>query len=577
MMRMTFPESDEASILTDLSHVLTGKAWKVIWSHVRVENETTVTGFHLVNGWGPERYLYFAAKYSRPFDNYQIISDGKPVVYDSYKNYRFRSRTEAAGANLQFLAEYKTKKDEPILVKVGDLGGQRGQRLEESRCRNSRLGFREGPQRHPREMGPRTEQDPNRRLAGGKGNLLHRHVSRFTTPNLYQDVTGEYRGLDQNIHKAEGFTNYAVFSLWDTYRAEHPLFALIQAERDADMINSMLAHYDQSVDHLLPIWSLPGNETWCMIGYHAVPVIVDAYLKGVKGFDAERAYQGDQNHGHESRLRQRRRLRQTRLGALATRKTNRSRKRSNTPTTISASRRWPRPWARRTITNISCTGRPATRTSSIPRSASCAARIRNGKWREPFDPHGHADITEGTSWQYSWYVPHDVPGLIALARRQGEVHRRSSTNSSPSASRENSEADDIQRRHRRILARQRAEPSHHLPLLLRRPDLEGGRAPASGHEDGSTATSRTRSRGNDDCGQMSAWYIFTALGFYPVCPGSDYYVIGSPAREEGRDASLQRQDIHGRSPKISRRRTSTSSRSSSTARIGPSPSCPIAK
>ena len=98
----------------------------------------------------------------------------------------------------------------------------------------------------------------------------------FLTPVLYQDVNGEYRGLDQNTRKANGFKNHAIFSLWDTYRATHPLFCLLQPERNADMINSMLAHYDQSADHLLPVWSLSGNETWCMIGYHAVPVIVDA-------------------------------------------------------------------------------------------------------------------------------------------------------------------------------------------------------------------------------------------------------------------------------------------------------------
>ena len=125
----------------------------------------------------------------------------------------------------------------------------------------------------------------------------------FLAPNLYQDVTGEYRGLDQNIHQAKGFTNYTVFSLWDTFRATHPLFALIQAPRDADMINSMLAHYDQSVEHMLPIWSLQANETWCMVGYHAVPVIVDAFLKGVKGFDRDRAYDAIRTTAIESGLR----------------------------------------------------------------------------------------------------------------------------------------------------------------------------------------------------------------------------------------------------------------------------------
>ena len=138
----------------------------------------------------------------------------------------------------------------------------------------------------------------------------------FLAPNLYEDVTGEYRGLDSNIHQAKGFKNYAVFSLWDTFRATHPLFALIQSQRDSDMINSLLAHYDQSVDHLLPMWSLQGNETWCMIGYHAVPVIVDGYLEGRQRLRRGAGLPGHQDHGHEPRLRRRGRLRQTRLGPL---------------------------------------------------------------------------------------------------------------------------------------------------------------------------------------------------------------------------------------------------------------------
>src|SRR3984893_19258632 len=115
MIRMTFPVSDDASILTDLSHVLTGKKWKVVWSHVRVEDNSTVTGFHLVNGWAKERYLYFAARYSRPFDRAQIMSDGKPVIYDTY---RFRSTREAVGTNLQFLAHYNTGEKQTIVIKV---------------------------------------------------------------------------------------------------------------------------------------------------------------------------------------------------------------------------------------------------------------------------------------------------------------------------------------------------------------------------------------------------------------------------------------------------------------------------
>ena len=129
MMRMTFPASDRASILIDLQHVLSGKKWKVIWSHVRVEDDSTVTGYHLVNGWAKERPLYFAAHFSRPFDQAEIFSDGKPVIYDTY---RFRSAREAAGTNLQFVATYHTKEQEPILIQGRGLGRQCGECLGES-------------------------------------------------------------------------------------------------------------------------------------------------------------------------------------------------------------------------------------------------------------------------------------------------------------------------------------------------------------------------------------------------------------------------------------------------------------
>jgi predicted alpha-1,2-mannosidase len=130
-----------------------------------------------------------------------------------------------------------------------------------------------------------------------KGTMMKRQMTSFYTalyhtflsPTVYTDIDGSYRGLDQNIHKAEGFTNYTTFSLWDTYRALHPLFTILQQERTADMINSMLAHYDQSVHDMLPVWSHHANENWCMIGYHSVPVIADAIVKKIEGFDYARA------------------------------------------------------------------------------------------------------------------------------------------------------------------------------------------------------------------------------------------------------------------------------------------------
>lgn len=140
-------------------------------------------------------------------------------------------------------------------------------------------------------MGKGTFQIPDRGETGSKGSLLHGSLSCCVTSIYFQDADGCFRGLDKNIEKAEGFTNYTVFSLWDTYRALHPWFNLVHQDINADIANSMLAHYNKSVEKMLPIWSFYGNETWCMIGYHAVSVLADMIVKGIKGFDYERAYE----------------------------------------------------------------------------------------------------------------------------------------------------------------------------------------------------------------------------------------------------------------------------------------------
>ena len=229
MFRMTFPQSDQSSILIDLSHVLGGK---VIWSRLRVVSAPgdkeldTVTGFHLSNGWGPDRPLYFAAKFSRPFDDFTIFSDGKPVVYNTY---RFRSSREAAGPNLRFLAKYKTQPNEPILVKVGISPISAANAMKNLEADIPAWDFervvRETREKWKRELSKIQIEGSTEDKQTFYTGMYH----CFNTPNLYQDVTDEYLGLDHNIHQAKGFTNYAIYSLWDTFRAEHPLFTLIQA------------------------------------------------------------------------------------------------------------------------------------------------------------------------------------------------------------------------------------------------------------------------------------------------------------------------------------------------------------
>lgn len=529
MMRFTFPATDQASIMTDLQHFLSGNRFKLIWSHVRVEDNATVTGFHLINGWGKERYLYYAARYSRPFDRYRIMSNGSEVNYDSHKNYRFRSRNEAAGTNLQFLAEYRTHDAEAITVKVAISAISAANALANLDAEIPDWDFnrvREATRaKWDRELSriqiEGSQQD--------KETFYTAMYHCFQAPNLYQDVTGEYRGLDSNIHRAKDFKNYAVFSLWDTYRATHPLFCLIQAERNRDMIESLLAHYDQSVDHLLPVWSLQGNETWCMVGYHAVPVIVDAYLKGVKGFDKNRAYAAIKrtalNPDYDAVAKY------AELGWVPFDLENEA-----------VSKTLEYAYDDYCIAQMAkALGKKDDYATFMKRAMSYTnlfdstvglmrGKDSQGRWREPFDPHlfvQGGDWTEGTSWQYSWYVPQDVPGLIRLMGGKEKFCRKLdelftfTANSSEGL-------DDIQGRIGEYWHGN--EPSHHIIYLYCYAG-QPWKAQERLHQVlqtqyGNKPNSLT---GNDDCGQMSAWYIFTALGFYPVCPGSDYYVIGSPA------------------------------------------------
>lgn len=529
MMRMTFPASDDASVLTDLQHVLSGKKWKVVWSHVRMEDNSTITGYHLVNGWAKERPIYFAARYSRPFDKAEIFSDGKPVIYNTY---RFRSTKEAAGTNLQFVATYKTKEQEPILIKVGISGVSAANALKNLDS--------EIPDWNFEALRERTRAKWDHELARIQVDGTEEEKETFYTsvyhaflaPNLYEDVTHEYRGLDQNTHLAQGFTNYTVFSLWDTYRATHPLFALIQAPRDADMINSLLAHYDQSVEHMLPIWSLQANETWCMIGYHAVPVIADAFAKGVKGFNPMRAYEAMKTtaiNPHYDSV-----ATYAKLGWVPFDKENES-----VSKTLEYAyddyciAQMAKALGKKDDVAYFTKRAGSYRNVFDPSVGLMRGKDSSGHWHSPFNPHsydqsaGVNDFTEGTSWQYSWYVPHDVPGLIQLMGGPEKFSQKLDSLFTFKDADQDKGVSDIQGRIGEYWHGN--EPSHHVIYLY----SYAGQPWKAAERLRQVVTTFYGNKpnslsGNDDCGQMSAWYIFTRLGFYPVCPASDYYVIGAP-------------------------------------------------
>jgi predicted alpha-1,2-mannosidase len=535
LMRMVFPASDHASILTDLHHFLNGNVdapgrFSLIWSHVRVEDKSTITGFHLVNGWAKERCLYFAARYSKPFDSHRIYSGGQEVKYNTY---RFRGRNEAAGTNLQFVAEYKTSPGEVIEVKIAVSAVSAANALQNL--------DREIPDWDFDRVRAQTREKWSRELGrvriegtqDQKETFYTAMYHCFLEPSLYDDSDGEYRGLDSNIHTARGFHNYTVFSLWDTYRATHPLFALIQARRDSDMIQSLLAHFDQSVDHLLPVWSLQGNETWCMIGYHAVPVIVDGFLKGVKGFDAQHAYEAIRatatNPDYDSVAAY------SRLGWVPFDQENESVSKTleyafddycaaQMAKALGKKADWEYFMRRASsFTNLY--------DSSI---GLMRPKDSHGQWRTPFNPHFYDDdsrtndFTEGTSWQYSWYAPQDVGRLMALSGGRKAFADKLDQLFTFHQADASKGLDDVQGRIGEYWHGN--EPSHHIIYLYSYAGQPWKTAERLREVVRTQYGNKPDSlSGNDDCGQMSAWYIFTMLGFYPVCPASDYYVIGRPS------------------------------------------------
>lgn len=531
ILKFTFPKSDSANIMMDLAHVL---QWKVVWSNIRCENKTLITGFHLVNGWAKERYLYFAAKYSRPYDDFGIISGGKLSYYNTY---RFRSRYESAGANLQYYTRYSTRDNEVIMVKIGISGVSTANALKNLDAEIPGWDFDKVVKDTRAKWNAEMQKI---QIEGSKDEKETFYTSLYhalLVPNIYEDVNGEYRGFDQNIHQAKGFNNYAIFSLWDTYRAEHPLFTLIQPKRDADMINSMLAHYDQSVDHLLPVWSLNNNETWCMIGYHSVPVIADAIMKGVKGFDYQRAYLAAKttamNPDYDAVKEY------SEIGYVPFNHENES-----VSKTLEYAfddyciAQMAKKLGKKDDYNIFMKRAMSYKNLFDPSSKLMRGKDCNGNWREPFDPHGYIDdmskrdITEGTNWQYTWYVPQDVQGLINLMGGKEYFAAKLDTLFLEKKS------EDIAQGTSDILGRigeywHGNEPSHHIAFLY---DYAGQpwktqelvrRIVTSFYGNKSNSLC-----GNDDCGQMSAWFLFNTMGFYPVAPGSNYYVIGTPCAKK---------------------------------------------
>ncbi|MDB4303804.1 GH92 family glycosyl hydrolase, partial [Desulfosarcina sp.] len=349
----------------------------------------------------------------------------------------------------------------------------------------------------------------------------------FLVPNLFMDVDGQYRGRDLQIHQADGFDYYTIFSLWDTFRAEHPLFTLTQQDRTVDFIKTMLAQYEYG--GRLPVWELAANETECMIGYHSIPVIVDAYMKGIRGFDVEKAFEAMK---HSAELDHFGLEFYKNMGYIP----GNEESESVSKTLEYAFDDWCIAIMAKDLGKMDDYKRYLKRAQSYknvfdPTTGFMRAKM-NGRWFEPFDPKEvNFNYTEANSWQYSFFAPQDVNGLVELMGGREEFIASMDKMFNESVETTGRHQSDITG-----LVGQYAhgnEPSHHMAYLYNYVGQPWKTQKWVRHIMDELYTEKPDGLcGNEDCGQMSAWYVLSAMGFYSVTPGQTYYAMGSPLFDE---------------------------------------------
>ncbi len=531
----TFPQSDQSHIVLDLMSGIYNYEDKNVWTFVRVENDTLITGYRQTNGWGRTRTVYFAMAFSKPFYQYGNKNFSKRQVYQGFwrKFDQTKNFPEMAGKQLRAYFDFKTMAGEQIKIKfalssVSTEGAVLNLRTEAPDWNFERV-KQQAQDAWNKELAKITIQSKNK---DDKENFYTSMYHACLSPITYMDVDGSYRGLDQNIHKAKDFTNYTIFSLWDTYRALHPFFNLVQPSRNADMIKSMLAHYDQSVQQMLPVWSHYANENWCMIGYHSVSLIADAVMKGNAPFDANKALDAcvaTARHGSYDGLSY-----YMSMGYVPEDKNG-----SSVSKTLEyAYDDWSIAQMAKKLGRMDIYEEFSKRSQYFKNVYDASIgymrpRMSDGSFRKDFDvlsTHNQGFI-EGNAWNYSLYVPHEPEQLIEMmGGKKRFVAHLDSLFTMHLPDKYFAETEDITRDG--IIGNyvHGNEPSHHVPYLYNWTDQ-----PWKTQERVRMILKKQFKPtpdglgGNDDCGQMSAWYIFTALGFYPVAPGSDQYAIGSPA------------------------------------------------
>ncbi|MCF7885378.1 MAG: GH92 family glycosyl hydrolase, partial [Candidatus Marinimicrobia bacterium] len=513
--KYNFPNTDRANIIFDLQHGIHDRTKE---AYVKLVNDQEIEGYRRSTGWAKDHCVYFIAKFSQKFEQYGIEENEKLRT----------NKKSAKGRNIKTFFRFTTRKNSPVLVKVG---------ISHTSIEGARKNLdTEIPAWNFEKIRKNAKNNWTKALnkidvKGGIGESREVFYTAFyhtmIAPNTFMDVDSQYIRMDDKIHKAEGFTNYTVFSLWDTFRALHPLLNILKPNKSRDMIKTMLKKYEHS--GLLPVWELAANETNCMIGYHSIPVITDAYIKGIKDFDIDRAYKAMKtsamqndfgikpyreygyipaNLEHESVSKT---LEYAYDDWCIAQMAKKMGKQEDYQYFIKRAQ-----YYKNLFDNQTGFMRPKKR----------------GKWSEPFNPNAvSGDYTEANAWQYSFFAPQDVSGMLELYGGKKKFCKKLDDLFSTSKQLTGKKQPDISG-----LIGQYAhgnEPSHHMAYLYSYADQEWKTQAMLRRIMTNFYTNEPEGlAGNEDCGQMSAWYIFSSMGFYPVCPGSDYYVLGTPLFKE---------------------------------------------
>ncbi|HMK04675.1 MAG TPA: GH92 family glycosyl hydrolase [Ferruginibacter sp.] len=506
--KYTFSPGADADVILDLKH-----RDQVLESSLKILNDHTIAGMRRSKAWAVDQHVYFVIEFSTPFTGHGIWKDGKPEpgkIIENETSKDIKAFFHFAGTS--------------VMAKVAISGVSIEGAQKNLAAELPGWNFEKVKLNAQKKWN--TELSKIDIASNDKKQLRTFYTAMYHTmivPNINMDVDRQYRGRDNKIHKAIDFTNYSVFSLWDTYRGAHPLYTIIDRRRTLDYIRSFLAQYQEG--GRLPVWELSSNETDCMIGYHSVPVIVDAYMKGINRFDTKLALEAMKKSATWNHLG---------LPALMDHGLLEmdDEHESVSKTLEYAYDDWCIAQFAKKLGHepdyINYIKRAQSYKNILDLQTGFMRPRKNGNWLSPFDPREvNNNFTEANSWQYSFYMPQDVNGYLEMMGGRKKLEEKLDKLFSENSQTTGRDQSDITG-----LVGQYAhgnEPSHHIAYLY---NFAGAahKTQAMVHRllNEMYHDAPDGLAGNEDCGQMSAWYILSSLGFYPVTPGTADYVIGTP-------------------------------------------------